>query len=124
MDEVRSGLPELREVRDDREVRLDQVAIRTAPASAARAAEAAAEAAAGVLLRLERHGQVGADSGEGIQRLVLRLVETVREARDHDHERDAEAEPEERDDRPRTPSYELVAQIAKVEHIAKQISST
>ena len=114
MDEVRAGLAELREVGDHRLVRLEEVAV---AAAAARAAEAAAL----VLLRLQRHRQVGADARERVQRLLLRAVEAVREARDRDHERDAEPEPEQRDDRPRTAPHELVAQVADVEHTRKQI---
>ena len=77
VDEMRAGLAELREVGDHRLVRLQQVAV-------AAAAAGPAEAAALILLRLQRHGQVGADAGERVQRLLLRIVEPVREARDRD----------------------------------------
>ena len=62
-------------------------------AAPARSAEAAAaEALILLLLRLQRDGQVGADAGERVERLVLRAVEPLREARDRDDERHAEPE--------------------------------
>ncbi len=109
MDEVRSGLPELRQVGDHRLVRAQKVSV-------AATATRAAEAAAGVLLRLQRDGQVGADAGEWVERLLLRAIEAVREARDRDDERDGEPEPDEGEDRPGATADELVAEIAEVEH--------
>ena len=81
--ELRAGLAELREIGDDRLVRLDDVA----------SAAAAERPAARVLLCLARHRQVGADAGERIEGRALRLVEPFREARDRDHEADADGRP-------------------------------
>ena len=69
-----------------------------------------------LLLRLKRDGQVGADAGERIERLVLRAVEALREARDRDDECHPETEADERDDRARPPADELVAEIPQIEH--------
>ena len=44
--------------------------------------------------QLARHGQVGADPGEWVERRLLRAFEPVREAGDRDHEAHAEREPE------------------------------
>ena len=88
VDEVRARLSELREVGDHRLVRLDQVAVCSA------AARPALKAARVLLLRRERHRQVGADAGERVECLLLRLVEAARDTCDHDDERDPEPETE------------------------------
>src|SRR5439155_9574930 len=109
---VRARLAELREVGDNRQVRLDQVTVAAAP-------RAALEAAGVLLLRRERHRQVGADARQWIERLLLRLVETARDAGDHDHERDAETETGGRENRACAPAGELVSQVAQVEHCSR-----
>ena len=116
MHEVRARLAELREIRDHRLVRSDQVAI---------AASLPAEAESGLALLLRRKGdrEVRADSGERIECLLLRPVETVRQAGDRDHQRDAEPQAEQRDNGARSPAYELVPQVAEVEHSAEQTST-
>ena len=80
VDEVRAGLAELREVGDDRLVRLDQVAVRrrrpgeaAAPPNRRRCSAAAAAASPSGRCRCPA-------SGSSV--FVLRLVEPVREARD------------------------------------------
>ena len=81
------------------------------------AAEAGPAAeAAGVLLRRERDGQVGADAGERVERGLLRVVEPAGERRDRDHERDADREPEQREDRAALAAQKLAAQVGEVEH--------
>ena len=115
VDEMRAGLAELREVGDHRLVRLQQIAV-AAPAAGP------PKPTALILLRLQRHGQVGADPRERVQRLLLRLVEPVRQARDRDDERDPQAEAEQRQDRACATPDELVAQVADVEHVSKQIT--
>ncbi len=115
MNEVRARLAELREIGDDRQIGLDQV-----PVGATAAARTALEPARVLLGRGERHRQVGADPGQGIQRLLLRLIEAARDAGDHDHERNAEAEPECREDRASATANELVSQVAQIEHCSEK----
>ena len=112
--EVRAGLAELGQVGEDGLVRLDQVAIGATPARSAEAA--AAEALILLLLRLQRDGQVGADAGERVERLVLRTVEPLRQARDRDDEGHTEPEADDGDDGARPPADQLVAEIPQVEH--------
>ena len=64
----------------------------------------------------ERDGEVGADVGERVERLLLGAAEAAREAGEGDHERDADAEPEERHDRARATAEQLVAEVPQVEH--------
>ena len=112
VDELVAGLAELREVGDHRLVRLDHLA-----AAAAEATAAGPAALRRVLrLRRERHGEVGADAGERVQRLRLRLVEPAREGRHGDHERDADRQAEHREDRAALAPHELAPQIAEEEH--------
>jgi hypothetical protein len=105
--ELSSGLAELREVGDRGLVRLHDLAA------------AAAAKAAGVLLRRQRHGEVGSDRREWIERGLLGPVEPAREAGDRDHERNAEREPNEREDRSRSATEELATQVAEIEHYAQ-----
>ena len=81
-----------------------------------RAAAAAEGPAARILLRRARHGQVGTDARERVERRALRLVETPREARDRDHEADADGQAEQRQDRAASTADQLGAQVAEVEH--------
>ncbi len=111
VDEVLPGLAQLGQIGQRRLVGLDQVAV----GPSARAATAGASEARGALLRREGHGQIGPDPGQGIERLLLRVVEAARKARDHDHEADRDAEPEQREDRPRASSEQLVTDVAQVE---------
>src|SRR5262249_10020953 len=112
VDEALAGLAELRQVRDDGTVRGQQVS--EPPVAATAAERPAAEAV--VRLRRAGDGEIGADPCERVERLLLRVVESVRDRRDSDYERDAEGEPEGREDRPRTASKELVAHVAEEEH--------
>ena len=110
MHEVLARLPELRQVGDHRLVRLHEIPVAAAPAARP------AEARRLILLRRQRDGDVGADAGERIERLLLRAVEAVGEARDRDHERDADAETEQCHDRARTAPHELVPHVRHIEH--------
>src|SRR5438309_1467782 len=69
--EVLSRLAELRQVGDHGLIRADQIAVAASAGAAARAGEARTL----VLARGQRHGQVGADSRERVERLVLRAIE-------------------------------------------------
>ena len=95
VDELLAGLAELREIRDHGLIGLDHLT-----ATAAEPAATAGPALRPVLaLGLERHGQIGADARERVERLRLRLVEPTRERRHGDHERDTDGEPEHGQDR-------------------------
>ncbi len=73
--EVGAGLAELRQVGDDREVRLDQITI---PAAATGTTLKPARVLLG---RRQGDRQIGADPGERVQRLLLRLVQPARRHR-------------------------------------------
>ena len=89
-------------------------------ASISLAAAAAAAEAAGVLLRRQRHGEIRSDRRERIERGLLRAVEPARETADRDHERDAEREPDKRENRARSATEKLAAQIAEIEHLRSE----
>ena len=96
VDELLARLAQLGEVGDRR------------PDSPRRRRAAAAAERVRLLLRgRARHGQVGADRRQRVERRALRLVESLRQARDRDHEADTEGEPEQRQDGPAGPAPEL-----------------
>ena len=101
MDEMGSGLTELREVGKRRAVAGDDVAEAPRPRR---------------LLCGASDGEIGADAPEWVERLVLSSVETARERRDGDDEGNPEREPEDGEDRPASSAEQLAAQVPKVEH--------
>jgi hypothetical protein len=67
-------------------------------------------------LERARDRHVGADAGERLQDLVLRLVEAVAERADGDDEADADAEPERGEEGAALPAPELRDHVSQVEH--------
>jgi hypothetical protein len=63
-----------------------------------------------------RDGHVGADAGERLQHLRLRLVEPLGERSNRDDEPDAEREPERREDGAAAASPQLTEGVRDVEH--------